>query len=161
LTKDNADDADPWDLFDGAGPSYGRLFLERLLLSFIDAHPRKGVQNLLEHVLHDREARLSTAMEALFNEKTSPKLPDHAALRWMAEQYVRGQTMRFARDEYQASKVEARSERQLAQAASKKFYPEITDKSERLRKKWREQSEFWLAIIRYHEDVLEGIETQF
>jgi hypothetical protein len=48
-TKDDEDD----DVFDGSGPSSGRPFLERLLLSLIDAHPRKQVQNP-EDVLHDR-----------------------------------------------------------------------------------------------------------
>lgn len=132
MTKDNEDVVGHWGEF---ADTYGRPLLERLLLSLIDAHPTKQVRNLPEHILHDREARLSVAMEALFNEKPSQKLPDHAALRWMAEHYVRDQqTLHFR--QRQARDVQPRSERQLAQEASVKFYPGITDKSERLRKKW-------------------------
>ena len=59
-----------------------------------------------------------------------------------------------------ASDVKPRSQRQLAREASEKFYPKITDKSERLRDKWAEKKEFWLALARDQDDVLESVETE-
>jgi hypothetical protein len=170
LTKDDEDDAERWRDLAGTGPSYGRLFLERLLLSLIDAHPKKQVQNP-EHVLHDREARLRAAMEAIFNEELSQKLLlDDAALFWMANEYVRDRAMRFSRErrseDVRLSRPAGpplpplRSERELAQEASVKFYPEITDKSERLRKKWGRQKQCWLDLVRFHDDLPETFETQ-
>jgi hypothetical protein len=167
LTKDRENDADHLDVFDGMGPSYGRPFLERLLLSLIDAHPNWQVQNRLERVLRDGEARLRDAMEALFNQEPSQKLLDDAALFWMANEYVRDQAMRFSKaeeirlSEPPGSALPAqRSERQLAQEASEKFYPKITDKSERLRKKWGRQKQRWLDLARFHDDLSETFETQ-
>jgi hypothetical protein len=160
LTRDNEDEADNWDPFDGTGPSYGRLFLERLLLSLIDAHPNPRVKSVPERILREREGRLRLAMKALCGKKPSQKLPDDAALRWMAGQYA-GDRARKARGvQLSQATGSLRSERQLAQEASEKFYPKITDKSERLRKKWEEQKERWLAVVRYHDDLIESIETQ-
>jgi hypothetical protein len=144
----------------GTGPSRGRPFSERLLLSLIDAHPSQHIENLPDHISHDRETRLRAAMGALFNTRASDELPDHPALLWMAEQYVRDRTLRYARGKFETSDVKPRSERRLAQEASEKFYPKITDRSERLRKKWRQRKEFWLALTRGHDDVLESVETQ-
>jgi hypothetical protein len=168
LTEDDEDDAERWRDLAGTGPSYGRLFLERLLLSLIDAHPRKQVQNP-EHVLYDREARLRVAMEALFNEGPSQKLLDDAALFWMANEYVRDRAMRFSTkrraEDFRLSRPAGprlppvRSERGLAQEASAKFYPKITDKSERLRKKWGRQKQRWLDLVRFHDDLPETFET--
>jgi hypothetical protein len=53
-----------------------------------------------------------------------------------------------------------RSERQLAQEASAKFYPKITDKSERLRKKWGRQKQRGLDLVRFHDDLPETFESQ-
>jgi hypothetical protein len=169
LTEDDEDDVERWRDLARTGPSYGRLFLERLLLSLIDAHPTKQVQNP-EHVLHDREARLRDAMEALFNEEPSQKLLDDAALFWIAKQYIHDRAMRFS-TERRAEDVglsrpagplqpPLRSERELAQEASAKFYPKITDKSERLRKKWGRQKQRWLDLVRFHDDLPETFETQ-
>jgi hypothetical protein len=167
--EDDEDDADHWDVYAGTGPAYGRPFLERLLLSLIDAYPNRQVQNLPDHILHDREARLRAAMEALFNEKPTQKLLDNAALFWMAEQHrddlVRSSRVWKARAA-QFSKLKdsvlerPRSARELAQEASEKFYPKITDKSERLRKKWQRQKQRWLDLERYHDDLPESFETQ-
>jgi hypothetical protein len=160
LTKDNEGDAGRWRDLAGTGPSWGRRFFERLLLSLIDAQPNPHVENLPDHVFHDRETRLRAAMDALFNERVSYELSDHSALLWMAQQHVRDRTIRYARGKFQASDVKPRSERQLAREASEKFYPEITDRSERLRDKWRQKKEFWLALARGHDDVLESVETE-
>lgn len=140
------------------------------MLSLIDAHPNAKVLSLPEHLIHDREARLSVAMEALFNEKPSQKLLDNAALFWMANEYVRDRAKRFSREwkakEFPPSRsagralAPLRSERQLAQEASEKFYPKITDKSERLRKKWGRQKQRWLDLVRFHDDLPETFETQ-
>ena len=164
LTRDNEDDTDRWDPFDGTGPSYGRPFLERLLLSLIDAHPNPRVKNLPERIRRDRGRRLSLAMKALCDGKPSQKLPDDAALLWIANQYAHDRA-REAND-VQLSQaagpapVSVRSDRQLAQEASEKFYPKITDKSERLRKKWEEQKERWLALALWHDHLPELFETQ-
>jgi len=53
-----------------------------------------------------------------------------------------------------------RSARELAQEASEKFYPRITDKSERLRRKWQRQKQRWLGLARFHDDLTESFETQ-
>ena len=160
MTEDDEDDLERWRDLAGTGPSIGRLFLERLLLSLIDAHPNPRVENLPAHLFHDREARLRAAMNALFNERVSDELSDHSALLWMAQQHVRDRTTRYAGGKFLASDVKPRSERQLAREASKQFHPEITDRSERLRKKWPREKEFWLALARGHDDILESVETQ-
>jgi hypothetical protein len=176
LTKDNEGDAERWRDLAGTGPSIGRPLLERLLLSLIDAHPNPKTGNPPYWILHDRERRLRAAMEALFNEKkdkdekVAEQLLDHAALFWMAQQYVRDRQLRYAQQRGLAREVGAprsagartscRSERQLARDASEKFYPNLADQSERLRKNWRKRKEFWLAMARRHDDVLETLETQ-
>ena len=166
MTKDNEGDTARWRDLAGTGPSIGRPFLERLLLSLIDAHPNPKTGNLPLWILHDRERRLRAAMEALFNEKKDKgeklgeqlnekknkdeklgeQLPDHAALFWMAAQYARDRQLRYAQQRGLGREVGAsrsgtrtsyRSERQLAREASKKFYPSLADRSETLRKKWR------------------------
>ena len=173
LTKDSEGDAERWRDLAGTGPSIGRPFLERLLLSLIDAHPNPG--NPPYWIRHDRERRLRAAMEALFNEKkdkdekVAEQLLDHAALFWLAEQYARDRHLRYAQQRGLGREVGAsrsgtrtscRSERQLARDASEKFYPNLADQSERLRKNWRKRKEFWLALARRHDDVLETLETQ-
>lgn len=160
MTEGNEDGAERSRDLAGTGPSIGRLFLERLLLSLIDAHPNPRVENLPDHLFHDREARLRAAMNALFNERVSDDLPDHSALLWMAQQHIRDRTMRYARGNFLARDVKPRSQRQLAREASVKFYPEMADKSERLRDKWAEKKEFWLALARDQDDVLESVETE-
>ncbi len=160
LTENDDDNAERSRALVGTGPSLGRRFFERLLLSLIDAHPGQNVENLPDHIFHDREGRLRTVMDAVFNEKGSDELPDHSALLWMAQQHLRDRTMHYAGGKFRASGVKPRSKRQLAQEASEKFYPEITDRSERLRKKWRKKREFWLAVARGRDDVLESVETQ-
>lgn len=50
--------------------------------------------------------------------------------------------------------------RELAQEASDKFYPRITDKSERLRRKRQRQKQRWLDLARFHDDLKESFETQ-
>jgi hypothetical protein len=131
MAEDSDDDVDYCGVFNGTGPSYGRPFLERLLLSLIDAHPRRPVHGP-EYMLHDREARLSRALEALFNEKPSQKLLDDAALFWMANEYVRDQVQ--SSDEWKAQAKQAphpegsvlarpRSERQLAQKRPRSSTP--------------------------------------
>lgn len=94
MKEDNEGDTARWRDLTGTGPSIGRPFLERLLLSLIDAHPNPKTENLPYRILHDRERRLRAAMEALFNEKkdkdekASDQLPEHAALFWIAQQYA-------------------------------------------------------------------------
>jgi hypothetical protein len=169
--EDNKDDVGYWDAFDGGGPSYGRPFLERLLLSLIDAHPNPLVKDLPEHVRRDREKRLRAAMAALFNERLKDELPDHSALLWMAQEYADDRQSWWLRQHSPAHGVqisqlsnsalpELRSARQLAREAAKEFYPGVSDKSEGLRKKWREQKQFWLEMVRSGDDVLESMETQ-
>ena len=160
MTEGNEDGAERSRDLAGTGPSIGRLFLERLLLSLIDAHPNPRVENLPDHLFHDREARLRAAMNALFNERVGDELPDHSALLWMAQQHVRDRTMRYAQGKFQASDVKPRSERQLAQEASKKFYPRLTDRSERLRKKRRRDKNYWIALVRWGNDIPEVMEGQ-
>ena len=110
-------------------------------------------------------------MRALFYVRTGDVLPDHDALLWMAEQHVRNREMQYAERVRQLSASDfskrsqpklalMRSERQIAVEASKKFYPGLSDRSERLRKKWREQRDFWLGMVRSHDEVLETVETQ-
>jgi hypothetical protein len=58
LTEDNEGDTARCRDLAGTGPSIGRPFLERLLLSLIDAHPNPKTANLPYRILHDRERRL-------------------------------------------------------------------------------------------------------
>ena len=172
MTEDDGDLGDRWRDLAGTGPTIGRTFLERLLLSLIDAHPNPTVPRLSDHILHDRERRLRVAMAALCNEQTSEELPDHAALLWMAQQNVRDRQMRYVRaeEEKRSQGIEKslagrtmtslRSTRQLAQEASLRFYPDVSDRSERLRKKWAQQKEFWLEMARSHDYVRETLEMQ-
>jgi hypothetical protein len=177
LTEDDEDDAERWRDLAGTGPSFGRLFLERLLLSLIDAHPNPKVRGRPNLILHERERRLHAAMEALFNEKkeedenASEQLHDRAALLWIAAQYAHDRQLQYVQQQRQAREVAVsqpvdaqkavRSERQLAREASEKFYPDLADQSERLRKKWRDptRKQFWLAMMRWGDGVPETMET--
>jgi hypothetical protein len=87
----------------------------------------------------------------------------------MANEYVRDRAMRFSTkrraEDVRLSRPAGprlppvRSVRGLAQEASAKFYPKITDKSERLRKKWGRQKQRWLDLVRFHDDLPETFET--
>jgi hypothetical protein len=89
----------------------------------------------------------------------------------MAEQHVRDRQKQYADRVRQLSGSDSsegnqpklastRSERQIAVEASQKFYPGLSDRSERLRKKWRAQRDFWLEMVQWQDDVLETVETQ-
>lgn len=169
MSGDDGDDVDQVDTLDATGPAYGRPRVERLLLSLIDAHPRTDTQDQTERYFRDREKRLRVAMGALFNEKPSQKLLDDAALFWMANEHIRDRARLFSADwkanaaglsEVPRSTPPLRSERELADEASKKFYSAMSDKSERLRKKWEKGKRRWLDIARYSDDLTELFETQ-
>src|SRR5580704_3692752 len=118
LTKDNEGDAGRWRDLAGTGPSWGRRFFERLLLSLIDAQPNPHVENLPDHVFHDRETRLRAAMDALFNERVSYELSDHSALIWKAPQLVCAQVNCFALAKLPAGGSKPQSDRPHARATS-------------------------------------------
>jgi hypothetical protein len=167
--EDSDDDVYDWGVLNGTGPSYGRPLVERLLLSLIDAHPRTETQHQTERYFSNREKRLRMGMKALFNEKPSQKLLDDAALFWMAKEHILDRAKRSSADwqtkangpsDPPRSTPPLRSERELAEQASKTFYPAMSDKSERLRKKWERGKRRWLDVARYHDDLPELFETQ-
>lgn len=151
----------------GSGPTIGRSFVERLLLSIVDAHPNPNVTKLEHRIRHDQDKRLRSAMAALFNEKLSKELPDKDALYWMATQYIADREKQLGgalrpsgaiRQARATRRQKVRSAQQLARDGSAKFYPRA-DRSESLRNKWAEQMKFWLDMVRNHDDVREAVET--
>jgi hypothetical protein len=169
MLGDDGDEVYREDAHDGMGPAYGRPLVERLLLSLIDAHPRTETQHQTERYFSNREKRLRTAMKALFSEKPSQKLLDDAALFWMAKEHILDRAKRSSADwkakangpsDPPGSTPPLRSERELAEQASKTFYPAMSDKSERLRKKWERGKRGWLDVAKYHDDLPELFETQ-
>ena len=83
VTKD--DEIDAW-----GGPSVGKAYLERFLLSIIDANPGPENEGSETRNQKSRQQRLRSAMKALFNlgggVDGRPPDADHAALLWMSEQ---------------------------------------------------------------------------
>jgi hypothetical protein len=145
------------------GPGVGRSFAERLLLSIIDAHPNPEEYSSDLSSARDREKRLQTAMQALFGKaKTGRKPdPDDAILRWMGSEHYRDKAIVKMQSQGLFSHLPVRvvrSDRILAQEAEKQFSL-AAGAHERLRKKFREQHEFWLEIERSHDDIAELMDT--
>ncbi len=152
-----------------AGGDADRLtpFFERLLLSIIDAYPTEGEKRSGLAGQRTREDRLQTAMQALFGEaKTGRRADsDDAVLRWMASQHYRDLAIRGLQALKSAPESEktlvtppVRSDRALAADAEGKFSLGAGAR-ERLRKKFSDKKDFWLAIERFHDDVPELMET--
>lgn len=162
---------------------------ERLLLSIIDANPDAGTDMKSATWRNRREIRLKQAVRALFGGGVratgQQRMSDQSALRWMASERYRdrffeqvsngphplflpgSQSYKRYREIMGDSKF--RSDRTLAdQAAERHFGPfdEVADydlkrsHSERLRRKWRDQSGFWNWDVLYNDYVDESIESK-
>lgn len=150
------------------GPLVGRLFEERLLLSIIDAYPTSKADDSEARKERERELRLQRAMQALFGEtrKGRRRDPDQPALLWMAREHYRDRAQKNTQAlnlwlglSRNVEEVAIRSDRELAGAASCRFYGG-KDVSERLRKKFARQREL-LTLVECSADYIhETQETQ-
>lgn len=139
----------------------GRPFLDKLLLAIIDAHPDPLLKGAPATIRANREARLHAARSALLATADAGRLPVHddRVLRWMGQQLLRDrflvQQSRGTPDEnhgvYPHLKKE-RSIRQLAQEACTIFALNA-NAVERLRKRFSEQAEKWVAVEQWHDDA--------
>lgn len=109
----------------------------------------------------DREVRLQAARSALLGTAGAGRLPVHddRALRWMGQQLLRDRFLvqqssirsKQAHGVYPRLKKE-RSIRKLAQEACAIFALNA-NAAERLRKRFSEQAEKWVAVEQWHDDA--------
>jgi hypothetical protein len=140
--------------------SISRPFLEKFLLSFIEAHLPAGAQGLSRQRI--REQRLRAAKQALFGEGTNHKhFNDSEALLYMAEQYLRDRYINL-RTGRRIKMGKSRSVRALAKTASALVFGNSTASTvQRLRSRFRgTKKEELLNIARYADDVDDTIEYQ-
>jgi hypothetical protein len=158
------DSRDDWPM----GPQVRRSFEDRLLLAILDGHPTCDREDSEARKEEERERRLKSAKNALFGTQENllgrQEHVDLRALRWMGAEYYRDKAFesmrRLSPQEPKWQGHKTRSIRALAEDAAKKFYPNIAgDVSERLRKKFSKEREYWLEVARIHDDVPETIET--
>jgi hypothetical protein len=149
----------------------GRSFIDQLLLAIIDAHPPpvSGSSTAsTEAHRREREVRLAQAKAALFGEDSASgmkEIDDERALLFMALEHDRDLTiveMAKAPDLYPNAPRRVhkpRSVRQLAQKAAPRALGNSDAATEdRLRKKFAEQQERLLAIVRHHNFIPESLE---
>lgn len=138
-------------------------FEDQFLLSVIDAHRPDAMSDAAW--LLARAERLRVAKEALFGRAPQTgrqTLDDAKALRWMAAEQRRDEGRSFMQRLAEGAPVEAeakaRSIRDLAKQASRRFFPSMSDASERLRKKYSAEKDYWLEIADTHDDVAESLQ---
>jgi hypothetical protein len=154
------------------GPAVGRRVCERLLLSLIDAHPSWPETASRKEVCAERERRLKAGLQEVFNEYSAitgeQAINDDYVLWWMAHQrycdLVEQSSEKFKAPAAGGKKrknkpSKLRSDRFLAKEAAQKFYGSESP-FERLRKKWDKQGEWWLEMEKYHDYVVEAVETK-
>ena len=135
-----------------------RPFLDKLLLSFIEAYIPADKQGLSRHRV--RERRLNAAKRALFGERRRDKyFDDRHALLHMAEEYLRDRWIN-ARDLQPIRKKKPRSVRTLAKEASElAFGNSNASIMQRLRSEFRgKKKQKFLDIARYQDDVDDSID---
>ncbi|TCQ78682.1 hypothetical protein EDF68_10683 [Ochrobactrum sp. BH3] len=143
------------------GEAVGRDFVDKFLLSLIDAHPELEDKSRSSASLAKRRSeRLREARLAIFGGLISegrPKVADASILRWIGTENYKDRAkhqMCMLRNE---SPPKLRSDRQLVKDAVSHF--KLGESSvERLRKKWSMQKEKWVQVALYHDDVPEQLE---
>lgn len=142
------------------GEVVGRSFLDKLLLAVIDAHMTKESNLSAVAAERARMERLADAKMALLGEtppEGRPPNPDEAVLRWMGDEHYRDLGRRDSATMKGEPPSKARSDRQLADQAVKKF--ELPDNAvERLRRKFGRQRQKWLEVAMEHDDVPETLD---
>jgi hypothetical protein len=137
-----------------------RPFLDKLLLSLIEAHISADMKDLLRQ--RERENRLHAAKKALFGDtKRDKHFGDSSALLHMAEEYIRDRWI-DARNLELIRKEKPRSIRTLAKEASQLTYGNsFASVVQRLRSEFRGKTKKkYLGIARYSDDVDDFVEYQ-
>jgi len=137
-----------------------RPFLDKLLLSIIEAYISVDIKGLLRQ--QERDRRLRAAKQSLFGEtKRDKHFDDSPALLHMAEEYLRDRWI-DVRNLQQIRKEKLRSVRTLAKEASEFAYGNSTASvMQRLRSEFRgKMKQKYLDIARYSDDVDDTIEYQ-
>ena len=141
-------------------PTISRPFIDKLLLSFIDAHLPANEKVLLRQ--RNRERRLKLAKRALFGEGERDKhFEDRHALSFMAEAYLRDRWIDVKNGE-RIRKEKPRSVRLLAKEASQfAFGNSSVSIIQRLRSEFRDnKKQKYLDIARYQDGVDDSIDYQ-
>lgn len=140
------------------GEVVGRCFVDKLLLSVIDAYPDPTTSPA--SAARRRRARLREAKQALFggsNPEGRPSDSDEASLRWMGSERYKDLARRDMAKLKGQLVPRPRSERELVDQAVARFnHPGSS--GERLRKKFSDQREKWLATAMLHDDVPEQLD---
>ncbi|MXQ11257.1 hypothetical protein [Microvirga makkahensis] len=135
------------------------------MLAIIDAYPDWDDTGLTRE--ERREQRLAEAKKALFNERPAdgPKpSDDRRALLYMAQQRYKDLAIRDVRKLNPTAFPKwalrkPRSIRKLAEEAAKLVVSNSADAAvERLRKAFARQEDFWMEMVRTHDDVVESLE---
>ena len=143
------------------GEVVGRSFLDKLLLAIIDAHTEERTTLSAAAAGNARVKRLAEAKQALFGEtprEGRPLISDEAVLRWMGEEHYKDRARQGLATLKREPRPKARSDRQLANQAVRKF--KLPDNAvERLRGKFGPQRQKWLDIAMQHDDVSEQLDA--
>ncbi|MEW9836577.1 hypothetical protein [Mesorhizobium marinum] len=138
------------------GESFGRTFVDKLILALVDAHPEASKGQASDR--KRRIERLREAKRALFgsgNPEGRPLDSDETLLRWMGGEHYRDLAKREVVGLNGAHTI--RSDRQLVREALAKFgHPESSH--ERLRKKFGHEKQKWLDAEMLHDDVPEALD---
>ena len=137
--------------------SFKRPFLDKLLLSFIDANLPSG--DSWQSRRKSRERNLFKAKKALLlGEVRNAKIDDRGALMSMAEAWHRDRMIDM-RTRKRISASKPRSIRTLAnEACCFTSGNSVVTIAERLRSKFKKEKEEYLHLVRFGDDVDESIE---
>lgn len=150
------------------GPATGRLFVDKLLLSFIDAYSEPSKDAIKSD--RRREKRLLAAKKSLFGYASKPgtyEIQDDRALFRMATEHFRDESragmikMGFVNAQESNSKQPfcPRSIRELARDAAKSCLGNSDDSTvDRLRKKFSKNRDKFLNIAEHQDGVVETLE---
>lgn len=143
------------------GEAVGRDFVDKFLLSLIDAYPEPGDSSKSPVARSKRRReRLREAKLAVFGSAIAegrPKVADAYILRWIGNENYKDRANHSMAIQKNKSLPKLRSDRQLVEDAVNHF--KLAESSvERLRKKWGMQKEKWFQIASDHDDVPEQLE---
>lgn len=143
------------------GDAVGRDFVDKFLLSLIDAYPEPGDSSMSPAALSKRRGeRLRDAKLAVFGGAIAggrPKVADAHILRWIGNEHYKDRAKQSISIRKNEGPPKLRSDRQLVEDAVSHF--KLVESSvERLRKKWGAEKDKWFQIALDHDDVPEQLE---
>ncbi|MDL2201373.1 hypothetical protein QQF51_01705 [Brucella intermedia] len=143
------------------GDAVGRDFVDKLLLSLIDAYPEfADISKSPAALSKRRNERLRVAKLAVFGGTIAggrPKVTDAYILRWIGNENYKDRAKQRISILKNESPPKLRSDRQLVEDAVSHF--KLVESSiERLRKKWSTEKEKWFQVALDHDDVPEQLE---